>query len=63
MLQVALVKNEAKEKKPKIKQTNRLADDSNNDTSSDNIQPNTKHALNSQIRILFVTVLHAVIRQ
>ena len=42
MLQVALVKNEAKEKKPKTKQTNQLANDSNNDTSSDNIQPNTK---------------------
>ena len=42
MLQVAPVKKEAKEKKPKTKQTNRLADDSNNDTSSDNIQPNTK---------------------
>ena len=42
MLQVVPVKNEAKEKKPKTKQTNRLANDSNNDTSSDNIQPNTK---------------------
>ena len=42
MLQVVPVKNEAKEKKPKTRQTNRLDDDSNRDKSSDDIKPNTK---------------------